>query len=181
MRGMAARARIAGLSAVAAVSLFVVASASASAIYDPKVKGCSGRNCGAVAFGATVNGYLHSAQAWLIQVYAAAGECLRVEVTAQDTDLELRVVSPDASRTWFNDDSGLAPCPLCPLFSRDSVRDDGWYTVQIGEYGGASVQAGFTLAYGRYKAGNPNCPAAQSASRVSKGIASPAPEFVPGR
>jgi hypothetical protein len=166
----------------AAVSLLFVTSASATDIFDPTTKRCNNRNCGAVQFGGSINGFQHSASPWVIKVYAAAGECLRVEVTAQDTDLEMRIVGPDPRKTWFNDDSGLAPCPLCPLLKLNNVRKDGWYSVNVGEISGVSVNANFTLAYGRYRANNPNCAETEASSRAAdKNAASPAPdpEFAP--
>jgi len=119
-----------------------------------------------------------------------AGLCgTRLEVTSQEADLEMRIVSPDGSETWLNDDSTLAPCPLCPLIAFKTQLRDGWYTVHIGEFGGVPVQANFTLAYGRYRRQvNANCtthvPASVAPARASgKGSVSPAPDpaSVPGR
>jgi hypothetical protein len=165
--------------------LLSAVTASATAIFDPTTKACTARNCGAVQFGGTVSGFLSSPMPWTIQVFADAQECLRLEVTSQDTDLEMRVVAPDGSKSWISDDSGLAPCPTCSLVAIDTRQRNGWYTVHIGEYVGQSVLANFTLAYGRYLRGNANCttPAVGPASTVDKNSDSPAPDprFAPGR
>lgn len=171
------------LTAVAASLLFAT-TASATPIFDPSTSTCNGRNCSAVELGGTVPGFLASAMPWVIQVYATERECLRLEVTSQEADLEMRVVAPDGSKTWLNDDSTLAPCPLCPLVTVNPTRQNGWYTVHIGEFGGTSVQANFTFAYGRYNRNNPNCTTHVAPARaIDKGSASPAPdpESAPGR
>ncbi|MEJ8572093.1 hypothetical protein [Microbaculum marinum] len=167
------------LLAAAAVSL-LAANASAGPVYGPEVTNCKGRNCKSMELGGTVPGFLASALPWTMQLYAGPGECLRLEVTSQEADLEMRVVSPDGTNTWANDDSTLAPCPLCPLSAIKTRKTDGWYTVHVGEWGGESVQANFTLAYGRYKRqANPNCTSfvpPADAGAVRKGGASPKPD-----
>jgi hypothetical protein len=169
----------------AAVSLLFTATASATPIFDPSTHTCSGRNCSAIVLGGTVNGFKASAVPWVIEVFAAAHECLRLEVTSQEVDLEMRVIAPDAGKNWSSDDSSLAPCPLCPLVAVNNTPQNGWYTVHIGEFGGASVQANFTLAYGRYNRNNANCaaPASEPARAIDKRSVSPAPDpqFAPGR
>jgi hypothetical protein len=168
----------------AAASLLFAITASATPIFDPTTSQCVRRNCDAVEFGGSVPGFLSTPMPWVIQVFAAAGECLRLEVTSQEADLEMRVVAPDGGHTWLNDDSTLAPCPLCPLIAFNTRQRQGWFTVHIGEFGGASVQAHFTLAYGRYNRNNPNCTThIAPAGAVEKGGDSPAPDpaFAPGR
>jgi hypothetical protein len=173
----------------AVTSLLFATSASATPIFDPTVRDCTERNCSAVVLGGTVNGFLTAPMPWTIQVYAGTRECLRVEVTSQETDMEMRVVAPDGSRTWVSDDSGELPCPLCPVLAIPTRQQPGWYTVHVGEFGGASVQANFTIAYGRYARSSPNCNASLSpagaapAGTVDKNSESPAPDpkFAPGR
>jgi hypothetical protein len=175
------------LPAVAASLLFATA-ASATPIFDPSTSRCTDRNCSTVELGGTVPGFLSSGMPWVIQVFATESQCLRLEVTSQEADLEMRVISPDGSKSWVNDDSTLAPCPLCPLVTVNPTRHNGWYTVHIGEFGGGSVQANFTFAYGRYNRNNPNCttfipPADAPAQSIDKGSPSPAPDpkSAPGR
>jgi len=173
----------------AVASVLIATSVSATPIFDPTVRGCNTRNCSAVVLGGTVNGFLNAPMPWTIQVYAGARECLRLEVTSQETDMEMRVVAPDGSKTWLSDDSGELPCPLCPVLAIPTRQQSGWYTVHIGEYAGASVQANFTIAYGRYARTSPNCTASASpagaapASTIDKDSHSPAPDprFAPGR
>jgi hypothetical protein len=177
------------MSLATAVVLLCAASASATPVFSPSVSNCKDRNCKAVELGGTVPGFYTSALPWTIQVFAGPTECLRLEVLSQEADLEMRVVSPDGSDTWLADDSLLTPCLLCPLAAIRTEDRNGWYTVHIGEWGGAAVQANFTLAYGRYsRQRNPNCtsfvasPAEEGASASPKGGESPAPDpgVVPG-
>ncbi|MEJ8572095.1 hypothetical protein [Microbaculum marinum] len=171
--------------AAAAVAMFT-ANAWGGPIYGPDVTNCKDRNCNAMEIGGTVPGFLASALPWTTQLYAGPGECLRLEVTSQEADLEMRVVSPDGTNTWSSDDSAMAPCPLCPLAAIKTRKTDGWYTVHVGEWGGESVQANFTLAYGRYRRqANPNCTSfvpPADAGEVRKGGESPMPdpETAPG-
>ena len=105
----------------------------------------------------SVNGSLHdtngNTQPWTAQVYAQQGECLRVFVTSTAFDAQLVVVSPD-HRVYRDDDSGGL---LRPLVKIGTAPAFGWYTVQVATYDGTPVTADFTLKYGRYDNGNPNC------------------------
>jgi hypothetical protein len=54
---------------------------------------------------------------------------------------------------WRNDDFFGDPRPLI-----EAITDiNGWYTLQVSHSVGADVIADFTLRYGRYNSGNPNC------------------------
>lgn len=86
-----------------------------------------------------------------IQVYSAGGECLRLDVTSQPSDLEMVVVSPNGT-VWRNDDfNGLLPVV------RALTTVNGWYTVHISHFSGSTGAGVFVLRYGRYNSGNPNC------------------------
>ena len=170
--------RMLACAAAAAVSLFFAATATATPIFDPKTNNCQTRNCRALVLGGIVNGFVNSAVPWVVQVFATRRQCLRLEVTGQEADLEMRVVAPDGTRTFFNDDSGLAPCPLCPLVKINRTPQEGFYTVQISHHAGISISDDFTLAYGRYPRGNPNCTSDTLAPKaaIKKGDPSPAPD-----
>lgn len=173
----------------AVASVLLATSATATPIFDPTVRDCETRNCSAVVLGGTANGFLNAPMPWTVQVYAGARECLRLEVISQEADMEMRIVAPDGSKTWLSDDSGELPCPLCPVLAIPTRQQPGWYTVHVGEFGGASVQANFTIAYGRYARTSPNCTASASpagaapARAIDKDGGSPAPDprFAPGR
>jgi hypothetical protein len=105
----------------------------------------------------TINGSLHDtngvAQPWTTQVYAQPGECLRLFVTTTNFDAKLVVLAPNGT-VFRDDDSGGS---LRPLVKVASAPNFGWYTVQVAQFAGAPTTADFTLKYGRYNGGNPNC------------------------
>jgi hypothetical protein len=156
----------------------------AGEIFDTNVNTHTGLNKGSAVIGGTVQGVSSTADRWVGQVFAGANECLRLHVTRQGTDLETLVVHPNGTVSR-NDDGGVTACPLCPLVKiQPTVR--GWYTVSIGSFSGAAVVADFTLRYGRYNNGNPNCASPTTplvAERAAKpsAAASPAPKNGPGQ
>ena len=79
-------------------------------------------------------------------------------MTSEFTDLETVVRAPNGT-VYRNDDGGIAPCPLCPVVKVNSTPNNGWYSVTIGHFAGSPVTGNFTLSYGRYNVGNPNCAA----------------------
>jgi hypothetical protein len=74
-------------------------------------------------------------------------------------DLETVAIAPNGT-VYRNDDGGGGGRPLNPVVKIASAPNNGWYTVRIGQFAGTAVDANFTVAYGRYNAGNPNCAAA---------------------
>jgi hypothetical protein len=138
----------------------------ATPIFDPDTIDCAGINCSSVRIDGVVRESFGEVHPWVIELFAFAGKCLRVDVTAQNADLQAVLIAPNGN-VYRNDDSGgIGPCPLCPLIKvdptpgfdpADPFRNRGWYTLQIAPFGGAAVGANFTLLYGHYPAGNPNC------------------------
>ena len=128
---------------------------------------CTTTNCGAVVFSGTpqrsANG---DSDPFTIQVFSAGNECMRLDVTEQGGDMEIVLISP-SGRVWTNDDTNGSR-PLVKAIT--NVR--GWYTLQINQYNGlqpvSSVQY-FTLAYGLYNNGNPNCASPTTALAGSNG------------
>jgi hypothetical protein len=91
---------------------------------------------------------------FILQIYTGGGECVRLDVTNQTHDLEMILISP-TGRIWRNDDRAY-PNDRRPLIK--AITDiNGWYTLQVSHYTGGNVIADFTLRYGRYNSGNPNC------------------------
>jgi hypothetical protein len=105
-------------------------------------------------------------------------------VLTQASDLEITTASPGGA-VFRNDDSFVAPCPLCPLVKINGTQN-GWYTVSISSFSGAAIQANFTLGYGQYNVNNPNCaaptvPVLSPAAAASKPSgSSPRPTGGPG-
>jgi len=93
------------------------------------------------------------ADPWVAQLYAEVGDCFRIDVFSQDTDLEATLISPSGT-VWRNDDrSGT---DLRPLIKAQGTGR-GWHVLQISRHNGGSPGSNFKLYYGRYPAGNPNC------------------------
>jgi hypothetical protein len=132
------------------------------AIQIPTTQTCTGTNCGARLMSAV---YLYdqfgNADPFILQVFAYANECLRIDVTAQDADLEAVVIAPNG---WvYRNDDRSPGIDFRPLVRIASTPVRGWYTLQISKYNGVSPSANFTFYYGRYNGGNPNCSGATPA------------------
>jgi len=125
-------------------------------IFDPTVSTCTTLNCSSVRLDGTVHAFGPSANQWNVNVFAAPRECLRVAVTAEVADLETVVRAPNGT-VFRNDDGFIAPCPLCPVVKVASAANNGWYAVSIAQFAGAPGESNFTVWYGRYPFGNPNC------------------------
>jgi hypothetical protein len=129
-----------------------------SRIFDPTVDTCTTLNCGAVVLNGTTFSFGPSADHFDVDVFAGPNECLRAAVTSEFADLETVVRAPNGT-VYRNDDGGVAACPLCPVVKVNSTPNNGWYSVTIGQFAGAPAEGNFTLSYGRYNVGNPNCAA----------------------
>ena len=131
--------------------------AGAGALVFDTVDNCTTLNCRAVflngisqrnAFGDTVP--------FILQVFADENQCIRLDVTSQNDNMEIVLVSP-SGLVWRNDNfNGTRPL----VTARANVK--GYYTVQISQANGVplvnSVQL-FRLAYGLYVPGTMNnCP-----------------------
>ena len=142
-------------SVLAALGAFASLHADASTnMFDPTISTGTALDNHAV----TINGTLHdtngNTQPWTTQVYGRTGECMRLFVTSTNFDAKLVVIAPDGE-VFRDDDSGGS---LRPLVRIQSAPLFGWYTVQVAHFNGVP-QTGidFTLKYGRYNNGNPNC------------------------
>ena len=147
------------------LSLVLVAAVvwAGALIHDSFVSTCTTLNCSSESIRGT---YILDgggrAIPWTAQLFSNGGECVRVQVTEEGTDLETVLVSPNGT-TWRNDDGGGAgtvggACFLCPLIKANTPAGiNGWYTVSVSHFAGNGVTANFLLRYGRYPLGNPNC------------------------
>jgi hypothetical protein len=143
------------LAAPALSTLALVASlhAGATNLFDPTVSTTTLLDGSSVRLDGTLNDTNGNSQPWTAELYAGFGECVRFFVTSTAFDAEMVVIAPNG--TIFRDDDGGGS--LRPLVKVGSAPAQGWYTVQVGHFSGAAVNANFTLLYGRYNAGNPNC------------------------
>jgi hypothetical protein len=94
---------------------------------------------------------------WTGLVYADQGECLRLHVVDESTDLAMTAVSPLGYTVYRSDDPGVGACPLCPLVKIDPIGSGGWFAVVISSPLGTTADASFRLRIGRYNGGNANC------------------------
>jgi hypothetical protein len=141
----------------------VVAANQAAAgtnVFDPTFDSCTGINCSSEEISGTVGGLAgasatDNALPWTVMIFSPAGTCLRAEVTSQTRDLEIVLVQPDG--TVFRDDDGGVG--LQPLVKVDGTSDRGWNTLQVSRFNGDALGANFTMLYGVYPRGNPNCAA----------------------
>jgi hypothetical protein len=163
------------LSLLAASALIAVGAANSAAaggpLYDLSRSTCTTINCSSESItGYTTNGNFSSPYPtpWVGVIGPSGGECLRIQTTQQDADLELVVVAADG--TVFRDDDG-AGNNLSLVKIAPTIR--GPYTVQVSHYAGNPVSATFVLRYGLYSpATNPNCasptPPSLSARKAQK-------------
>jgi len=137
-----------------------VTALAGSLMFDP-FDTCTGINCSSQSIHGTYHSdALSDRDPFILQIYSFGDECVRLDVTsAIDTvtglpqDLEMVLISP-TGRIWRNDDRSASNSR--PLI-RAITDINGWYTLQVSHSTGADVIADFTLRYGRYNSGNPNC------------------------
>lgn len=123
-------------------------------VFDDTFSTCNTINCSSLRIPGTVLSFSPSAGNWDINAFAAAGECVRLDVISEGTDLEMVVVAPNGS-VFRNDDRAVGD--LRPLVKIDRTPNNGWYTVHLAQFAGSAVNANFVLLYGRYNSGNINC------------------------
>jgi len=89
---------------------------------------------------------------FVVELFSAGNECLRVFVTSQGTDLEATLVSPDG-RTWRDDDGGGS---LRPFIKAITVKR-GWHILRLSHFAGNAVNADFTVQVLRVASTNSAC------------------------
>lgn len=141
-------------------TIMVLALSTGPALAGPKIFDSGPSTCGTVNCGASLlsGTYTHdqnsNADPFVMQVFTAGGECLRIDVLSEGTDLEAVLVGPDG-RVWRVDDRPGSLLPLIKAITTAGVR--GWCTLQLSHFAGSGVNADFTVAIGRYNAANINC------------------------
>lgn|SRR6185295_16597161 len=138
--------------------LFAPAMGSATELFDNTLSSCSTDNCSSLTLPGTILSFGPSAAVFTVDVFAASGECMRLDLStmpASPIDLELVVVAPNGS--VFRNDDRAGASDRRPLVKIGSTPNNGWYTVHIAQFNGSPISANFTLLYGRYSAGNHNC------------------------
>jgi hypothetical protein len=125
--------------------------ASAGSQIESLVSACSTINCA----GQTILGTHQSTEPFVTQIFARAGECLRLDVSQQSADTALRVVGPTVNVTFGNNNRKASDTR--PLLRLDELVATGWYTVLVSFQGAGSTLVRFRLDYGRYPGGNANC------------------------
>ncbi len=143
---------------IVALTVFgIVPTASATEIFDDTVSTCTGINCSSLRIpGSILNHVGVSTHPWVAQIFKEVAPCMRLDVTFQDADLEIVAVAPDGA-VYRNDDRAGAN-DLRPLVVVPPNTAKGWYTVQISNFNGSTLEPNFILLYGEYTGrGNPNC------------------------
>lgn len=153
---------------VMACALLATTAAWAGAQYESPMSSCTALNCS----GMTIRGIQQSNEPFVIQVYARAGECLRLDIGQQSEDAAMVVLYPSVFYEWYNDDRDHDGGDFRPLIGIDPVPWTGWYTVVVSYFDLDDRVTRFTLDYGRYPGGNINCqfeiPASQSLKRLNQ-------------
>ncbi len=122
---------------------------------------CAPINCA----GMTLRGIHQVNEPFMVQVFARAGECLRLDVSTQTADLAMVIIAPSVNFGQVSDDRDVGDTR--PLLALDVLPWTGWYTVLVSPFDVDQTTARFTLEYGRYPGGNANCAPAPTAAGQS--------------
>jgi hypothetical protein len=155
---------------VAILAALATGVAWAGSQIESRVSSCSATNCA----GETIRATHQASEPFVTQIFARAGECLRLDVTQQSADVAILVGAPTPPFGVSSDDRDGAT-DTRPLLMLDALPWTGWYTVIVGyeDVGNAVVR--FRLDYGRYPGGNANCaaPAAAAAQKFVRLVGDP--------
>src|SRR5437016_14623116 len=91
--------------------LLAASVANATNLFDPRVGTLNTLDSESVALNGTLHDTNGNPQPWVIQVYAGAGECLRLFVDSAGFDAKLVAVAPDGI-VFRDDNSGGQGRPL---------------------------------------------------------------------
>lgn len=141
------------VSLVMAGALITASPAWAGSQIEDTTSACTGINCGAMA----LRGVVQTNEPFVIQVFAAEGECLRLDIDSQTQDLTMLVAFPSVNFGSISDDRDFEGGDYRPLIQLDPLPWTGWYTVAVSYWDLANTSGKFILKYGRYPTGNPNC------------------------
>jgi hypothetical protein len=148
------RSRVLGAALLAASAVTApMMPAGAHTINSLPPSACNFNNCSAALIFGSITSHGSFSIPWEAQVGAIAGECLRLETTTADSDLEIVAISP-SGQVFSNDNGGAGNLSLVKIAPAES----GWYTVRVARSNGTAAAENFILRYGRYtSASNPNC------------------------
>ena len=133
--------------------LLVTNAAWAGALLETQPSSCTTTNCA----GMTIRGIVQGREPFVVQIYAKAGECLRLDVSDQTEDLAMQLTGPSVLIGGAVADDRNGSADRRPLLVYNLLELTGWYTVQVSLRDVTDVNAKFRLEYGRYPGGNPNC------------------------
>lgn len=160
-----------GLSVALALAMGHGEAVAGSRIWDNTVSTCATNNCSSLTVPGTATNPAGNNDPFEIQVYAAANECVRLEVvqSVQGVDLETVVRAPNGN-IYRNDDGSGGGVFNNPLVKINGAPNSGWYSVSINHWNGAASYADFVLTYGRYPLNNPNCAGASIPAAASSAL-----------
>jgi hypothetical protein len=156
-------------------ALMITTAAWAGSQIESSFSSCGTINCA----GETIRGTHQATEPFVSQIFARAGECLRLDVTKQSADTALRVVGPTVVFTRSNNNREAGDTR--PLLKLDDLPSTGWYTILVSLQGAGNTVVGFTLDYGRYPGGSANCAVAATATDGGDGANVVAPAALAGQ
>jgi len=106
---------------------------------------------GSIALNGSLRDVGNDARPWTVELYANAGDCVRMVIPTLEFAATLTVVAPTGT-VYRDASSGWAP-----KVKIASAPVAGWYTVQVAQQQGNPQAGNFTVKYGRYNSGNVNC------------------------
>jgi hypothetical protein len=168
--------------ALAALGALACSQAAATNMFNPVVSSSTVLDGASIAISGTLNDTSNNAQPWVAELFAGAGECMRLFVTTTAFDAKITVAAPNGE-IFRDDDSGGF---LRPLVKIAGAPVSGWYTVQVAQFAGAPTDTSFTMLYGRYDGGNINCatptvPLARGAGAAPEEAKAPPATAAPAR
>lgn len=173
---------VAAGAASALLALSIEPAMAGSRIWDNTSSTCGSINCSSLTIPGTVTNPASNNDPFEIQVYAAANQCLRLEVTqsVQNIDLEMVVRAPNGS-IYRNDDGSGGGVFANPVVKINGTPNAGWYSVSINHWLGTASYADFVMLYGRYNVNNINCSGATAPASAQQAAAAPAKVDTPSR
>ncbi len=125
---------------------------SATEIFDDTTDSCTFINCSSLRIpGSILNHVGVSPHPWVAQIFKEIAPCMRLDVVAQESDLEIVAIAPDG--TVYRNDDRNGNSDLRPLVVVGPNTRKGWYTVQISNFNGSTLEPNFQLRYGTYLSG----------------------------
>jgi hypothetical protein len=139
--------------ALAALGALAAFQAGATNMFNPVVSPTTVLDGASIAISGTLNDTSNNSQPWVAELFAGAGECMRLFVITTAFDAKITVAAPNGE-IFRDDDSGGSFRPLVQIAG---APVSGWYTVQVAQFAGVPTDTSFTMLYGRYDGGNVNC------------------------